>query len=142
MVRSWCISVEPQACVYEMGGRFTDCSALGTSVVDCAISDMDPSSFNAFTVSAQTPLSEHSQINIYLRKYARDTDKKQPSELYHLNQSYRWAQNSAEQFIQILNLNESKHAINTFNNSHYQNNSKESLIKQQKTLTMPSKKLH
>ena len=52
-------------------GRFTCCSAFGTSVVDYAISDTDPSSFSAFTVRAQTPLSDHSQINIYLRKHWR-----------------------------------------------------------------------
>ncbi|KAI4885658.1 hypothetical protein NFI96_003646 [Prochilodus magdalenae] len=48
-------------------GRFTYCSALGASVVDYAITDMDPSSFNAFTVRQQTPLSDHSQINVYLK---------------------------------------------------------------------------
>ena len=117
-------------------GRFTYCSALGTSVVDYAISDMDPSSFSAFTVRAQTPLSDHSQINIYLRKHTRDTVKKQPSKLHHLNQSYRWAPNSAEQFTQILNSNEIKHTINTVNNSHYQNK------KNDKRQTISSKKLH
>ncbi len=98
-------------------GRFTYCSALGRSVVDYAISDMDPSSFSAFTVKTQTPLSDHSQINIYLRKHAINTLKKQPNKLYDLNQPYRWAPNSAEQFAEILNSNEIKEAINSFNNS-------------------------
>lgn len=75
-------------------GLYTYYSALGTSVVDYAISDTDPSSFSAFTVRAQTPLSDHSQINIYSRKHTKDITKKQPSKLYDLNQSYRWAPNN------------------------------------------------
>ncbi len=48
-------------------GRFTCCSGLGASVVDYTITDMDPSSFSAFTVIQQTPLSDHNQTNIYIK---------------------------------------------------------------------------
>ena len=40
-------------------GRFTFTSALGKSVVDYVITDMDPSYFSAFTVRRQTPFSDH-----------------------------------------------------------------------------------
>ena len=48
-------------------GRFTYSSALGSSVVDYAITDMDPSTISAFTVRQQSPLSDHSQINLFLK---------------------------------------------------------------------------
>lgn len=48
-------------------GRFTYSSALGSSVVDYAITDMDPSSISAFTVRQQTLLSDHNQINVFLK---------------------------------------------------------------------------
>lgn len=48
-------------------GRFTYSSALGSSVVDYAITDIDPCTISAFTVRQQSPLSDHSQINVYLK---------------------------------------------------------------------------
>ncbi len=48
-------------------GRFTCCSGLGASVVDYTITDMDPSSYSAFTVIQQTPLSDQNQTNIYIK---------------------------------------------------------------------------
>ncbi|KAI2644552.1 Structural polyprotein [Labeo rohita] len=45
-------------------GRFTCCSGLGASVVDYAITDMDPSSFSAFTVIQQTLLSDHNNSKL------------------------------------------------------------------------------
>ncbi len=50
-------------------GRFTCCSVLEASVVDYTITDMDPSSFSAFTVIQQTPLSDHNQANIYIKTH-------------------------------------------------------------------------
>lgn len=104
-------------------GQFTYCSALGTSVVDYAITDIDPSSISAFTVRPQTPLSDHSQINVFLKKLTGNIhSKKQPNKLYNINQSFRWAPNSAEAFIETLNSNEMMNSIQFFNNSQYQNN--------------------
>jgi len=48
-------------------GRFTFCSPLGDSTVDCMITDIDPSSLRSFTVGERTPLSDHSQITAYLK---------------------------------------------------------------------------
>ena len=45
--------------------RFTFSSTLGSSVVDYAITDMDPSTISAFTVRQQSLLSDHNQINVF-----------------------------------------------------------------------------
>ena len=45
-------------------GRFTYSSALGSSVVDYAVIDMDLSTISAFTVRQQGPLSDHNQIKM------------------------------------------------------------------------------
>ena len=95
-------------------GRFTYCSALGASVVDYAITDMDPSSFNAFTVRQQTPLSDHSQINVYLKwSHQPKQTAAESSKLYPVHRTYRWAPDSAERFIHAL---QSEHIINKITN--------------------------
>ena len=61
--------------LYIVNGRFrgdfleilTYSSALGSSVVDYAITDMDPSIISAFTVRQQYPLSDHNQINVFFK---------------------------------------------------------------------------
>lgn len=76
-------------------GRFTYSSALGSSVVDYAITLMDPSSINAVTVRKQTPLSDHNQINVFLKMIGQPGER-EPSKLYKLNQKYRWAPESGK----------------------------------------------
>uniref|UniRef100_A0A0E9WKT0 Endonuclease/exonuclease/phosphatase domain-containing protein n=1 Tax=Anguilla anguilla TaxID=7936 RepID=A0A0E9WKT0_ANGAN len=65
-------------------GTFTYCSALGTSVVDYAITDMDPSYISAFTVRPQTPLTDHCQINVYLKRIIEQIAESEPCKLYRL----------------------------------------------------------
>ena len=77
--------------------RFTFTSALGKSVVDYVITDMDPSYFSAFTVRRQAPFSDHNQINIFLKMTNQSTNTcKEPDKMYKLNPTYRWAPDSAE----------------------------------------------
>ena len=102
-------------------GRFTYCSALGTSVVDYAVTDMDPSSFSAFTVRQQTPPSDHNQINVFLKRFVHPRNT-QPCKLYKLHQSYRWADTSTDEFSKAMRSTELTHSINTFINTPYQNN--------------------
>lgn len=47
--------------------RYTFCSPLGNRTVDYMKTDIDPSSLRAFTVRELTPLSDHSQITVYLK---------------------------------------------------------------------------
>ena len=102
-------------------GRFTYCSALGTSVVDYAVTDMDPSSFSAFTVRQQTPLSDHNQINVFLKRFGHPRNT-QLCKLYKLPQSYRWADTSTDEFSEAMRSTELTNSINTFINTPYQNN--------------------
>ena len=59
-------------------GRLTQCSVLGSSVVDYAITDTEPQYINAFTVSPQQPLSDHSQITLFLKKSLSTTVNPNP----------------------------------------------------------------
>ena len=73
-------------------GRFTYSSALGSSVVEYAITDLDPSTLSAFTVRQQSPLSDHNQINVFFKLSDQMSDtKREPSKLLKLNPTYRWA---------------------------------------------------
>jgi len=96
-------------------GRFTCCSGLGASVVDYAITDMDPSSFNAFTVKQQTPLSDHNQTNIYIKtRHTPEQNRLETCRMYQVQQRYKWAPDSTEKFVQALSSEELKNQINTF----------------------------
>jgi hypothetical protein len=80
-------------------GRFTYCSPLGHSTVDYMITDIDPFSLSSFTVKPLTPLSDHSQITLFLKRTDMETTThSQPSKLYNIRHSYRWAQNSTEEY--------------------------------------------
>ena len=59
-------------------GRLTQCSVLGSIVVDYAITDTEPQYINAFTVSPQQPLSDHSQITLFLKKSLSTTVNPNP----------------------------------------------------------------
>ena len=69
-------------------GRVTYFSALGSSVVDYANTDMDPSTVSAFTVRKATPLpapcfSDHNQINMFFKPSGQMSDtKREPSKLH------------------------------------------------------------
>ena len=79
-------------------GRYTYCSNLGSSTVDYAITDLDQTSLRAFTVKEQTPLSDHSQITLYLERADTGNTFSQPCKLYKIKKQYKWAQNSLEQY--------------------------------------------
>lgn len=93
-------------------GRFTYCSALGTSVVDYAITDMDPSSISAFTVRPQSPFSDHCQITTFLKSMNDKTFVQNPSKLIQLNQRYKWNSDSATEFNKAISSVEITNSIN------------------------------
>ena len=65
-------------------GRFT--SALGSSVVDYAITGMYPSTISAVAVRQQSPLSDHNQINMFFKHSDQISDtEREPSKLFNLN---------------------------------------------------------
>ena len=59
-------------------GRLTQRSVLGSSVVDYAITDTEPQYINAFTVSPQQPLTDRSQITLFLKKSLSTTVNPNP----------------------------------------------------------------
>ena len=46
----------------------------------------------------QTPLSDHSQITLYLERADTGNTFSQPCKLYKIKKQYKWAQNSLEQY--------------------------------------------
>ena len=101
-------------------GRFTYSSALGSSVVDYAITDMDPSTISAFTVRQQSPLSDHNQINVFFKLSGQMSEtKKEPNKLYKLHPTYRWAPDSGEKFIMALNSPDLMNDISKYDQNQY-----------------------
>ncbi len=85
-------------------GQFTCSSNIGNSVVDYTISNISPSHFSALTVKAQSPLSDHSQINLFIKGEnitSRDIHKK-PIHIHKLKTPYRWTRNATETYIKVL----------------------------------------
>ena len=83
-------------------GRYTYSSFHGCSTVDYMITDLDPFSFRAFTVKPLTPLSDHSQVTVYLKRTTNTGIHSQPSKLYNIRENYRWEQNSTEKYLTAI----------------------------------------
>lgn len=83
---------------------------------------LDPSSFTAFTVKQQSPLSDHNQTNI--KTQTNDTLKQNPlktCKINHIQLTCRRASDSTDKFIQAPYSKELKNRITTFikrDNSH------------------------
>ena len=73
---------------------------LGSSVVDYAITDMDPEHINAFSVMPQTPLSDHSQVTLYLNK--TEPAHQPTARLFNLEPAYRWGESSTAEYQAAL----------------------------------------
>ncbi|XDV25394.1 hypothetical protein PO909_029316, partial [Leuciscus waleckii] len=79
-------------------GCYTFNSFLGNSTVDYFITDIDPVHLRAFTVSPQTPLSDHCKMTLYLKQTQTNESGRQPSQLLRLQQPYNWTKNSTENY--------------------------------------------
>ena len=91
-------------------GKLTCHKWNGSSTVDYAITDLDLNSLRAFTVKEQTPLSDHSQIILYLKRADTGNIRSQPCNLYNIKRKYRWSQNSLEQYQDAM-VSESTQAL-------------------------------
>ena len=101
-------------------GRHTFCSPLGNSTVDYTITDMDPFSLSAFTIKPLTPLSDHSQITVFLKRTETNiSTPPQPSKLFNIKKTYRWAENSAEHFQKAIDTPEVQTLLDTFLDTTY-----------------------
>ena len=95
-------------------GRYTFSSALRSSTVDCAITDLDPLSLRAFTVNPLTPLSDHSNITVYLKREHSNYEASKPSELYNTTHSYRWKSDSMESYPKAFENAKIQYSIDYF----------------------------
>ena len=95
-------------------GKFTYCSPLGSSVVDYAVTDLDPNQINYFIVMPQLPLSDHSHIIISLKKNPTLKNPKPISALYPLRIKYIWINDNLEQYINQLNCIHIENMIYSF----------------------------
>ncbi len=73
----------------------------------------------AFTVSPQTPLSDHCNITLYLKPTQNKGVCRQPSHLLRLQQSYKWTKHSKENYqraieSQTIKLLLDKFIMNTY----------------------------
>ncbi len=98
---------------------YTFNSFLGNSTVDYLITDIDQVHLRAFTVSPQTPLSDHCNITLYLKPAQNKRVCRQPSQLLNLQQSYKWSKHSKENYqsaieSQTIKLLLDKFTINTY----------------------------
>ena len=84
------------------------------------ITDIDPSSLSAFTVKPLTTLSDHSQITVYLKRTETNTTTPpQPSKLFNINKSYRWAENSTDEYQKAIGNPEIQTLLDTFLDNTY-----------------------
>ncbi len=76
--------------------------------MDYTITDMDLSSFSAFTVIQQTLLSDHNQTNIYIKTH--HTPEQNQLETCNISgpAEIQWTSDSADKFTQELNSEELK----------------------------------
>ncbi|KAL7881129.1 hypothetical protein SRHO_G00033830 [Serrasalmus rhombeus] len=92
-------------------GQLTYSSALGSSMVDYAITDLDQTFLRAFTVKPLTPLSDHSQTTVYLKRTAANDNRQKPRQMYKLRPPLRWAQDSIENISTPSTAKKSRHFL-------------------------------
>ena len=65
-------------------GRPTFCSSLGTSTVDYMITDLDQLFLSSFIVKPLTPLSDHSQITVFMKRTETNSPQSEPNNLFNI----------------------------------------------------------
>ena len=94
---------------------------LGSSVVDYAITDIEPQYINAFTVCLQQPLSDHSQITLFLKKSLSTTVNPNPEpRLFPLPRRYKWTEESTAAYTAALDSAQIHNMLDTYLNTQYQ----------------------
>ncbi|KAL7824723.1 hypothetical protein SRHO_G00344570 [Serrasalmus rhombeus] len=100
-------------------GQLTYSSALSSSMVDYAITDLDQTFLRAFTVKPLTPLSDHSQTTVYLKRTAANDNRQKPRQMYKLRPPLRWAQDSTEKYLHAIDSQEIHTLLDSFLSNIY-----------------------
>ena len=103
-------------------GQLTYSLVLGSSTADYAITDLDLTFLRAFTVKPLTPLSDHSQITIYLKRTATNDNRQKPSQMYKLRPPLRWAQHCTEKYLHTISSQEIQTLLDSFLSNIYPQN--------------------
>ncbi len=69
--------------------RYTYSSPFGSSTVDYFLTDLNPNSLRAFTVSQLNLLSDHSKITLYLTRAMPNQEASKQTQLHSLRNTYR-----------------------------------------------------
>ena len=83
-------------------GRYTYSSSFGSSTVDYFLTDLNPNSLRAFTVSPLSPLSDHSKITLYLNRAMPNQEASKQTQLHSFRNMYRWKQNSKDTYLSTI----------------------------------------
>ncbi len=83
-------------------GRYTYSSPFGSSPVDYFLTDLNPNSLRAFTVSRLNPLSGHSKITLHLTRAMPNQEASKQTQLHSLRNTYRWKQNSKDTYLSTI----------------------------------------
>lgn len=83
------------------------------------ITDIDPSSLRSFTVRELTPLSDHSQITVYLKKRQKITLTQSPVSCTTSENHTDGLKNSAEEYQKALISQKIQALVDNFLNNTY-----------------------
>jgi len=105
-------------------GRYTYSSALGSSSVDYAITDLNLNFLRAFTVKPLTPLSDHSQITVYLYRTETPNICTKPGKMFKIKPSYKWGKESSEMYHSAVTQPETQALLSSFITTNYPHDKK------------------
>ena len=101
-------------------GRYTFSSHVGSSVVDYAITDMNPTLINGFTVTPQTHLSDHNQLLLYIKSSSKPSPKLHRASLRNLPPSFKWSKQSTTKYREVTDRPDIKKQLENFQNNTYE----------------------
>ncbi|XP_040195284.1 uncharacterized protein LOC120928242 [Rana temporaria] len=101
-------------------GRYTFSSHVGSSVVDYAITDMNPTLINGFTVTPQTHLSDHNQLLLYIKSSSKPSPKLHRASLRNLPPSFKWSKQSTTKYREVTDRPDIKKQLENFQNTTYE----------------------
>ena len=104
-------------------GRYTYGSPLGNSAVDYFITDLSLESLRAFTVSLQTPLSDHCKITLLLARSTPNQEELTPNKLHPIKKRYKWKENSIETYQNAIKQQKIQQSLDCFLEKQFQHNS-------------------